>query len=115
MFTHYTEDPNCEVRDKTNTTRAKCRITPKKRVDGIVPSTKVGNLISAEHKKLYAESESRCGHKNEKIVQDDFANWIQSYPMKNERYIGHHDVFTKISCSVTEAGKNLHRQAERVS
>ena len=69
---------------KTKTTRARCRIKPKKRRDGIAPSTQFGDLTTAEHKILNVENASRCGHKNAVIVQDDFTNWIQSYPMKTE-------------------------------
>ena len=39
VFTHYPKDPNCEVCKMTKTTRARCRIKPKKRVDGIAFST----------------------------------------------------------------------------
>ena len=63
VFTHYPKDPNCEVCKKTEKTRAKCRIKPKKRVDGIARSTKFGELNTADHKILNVEDESRCGHK----------------------------------------------------
>ena len=53
VFTHYPKDSNCEVCQKT--TRASCRMKPKKRVDGIGPS--------ADHKILVVENEPRCRHK----------------------------------------------------
>ena len=55
--------PNCEVCKKTKPTRARCRIKPEKRVDGIAPSTKFGDLITVDHKILNVENGSRCGHK----------------------------------------------------
>ena len=64
------------------------RIKPKRRLDRITRSTDFGDLITADHKFLNVENESRCGHKNVVIVQDDFANRIQSSPMKDERHIG---------------------------
>ena len=73
-----------QPRKKTKTTRARCRIKPTKRVDGMSLSTKFGDLITADHKCLSVENEWRCGHKNATIEQDDFTNWIQSYPMKTE-------------------------------
>ena len=76
--------PNCAVCKKTKSTRARCRRKPQKHVDGIAPSTKFADLITADHKILNAENESRCGHKNGLIVQDDFTKWIQSYPMKTK-------------------------------
>ena len=81
---------NCEVCKKckkTKATRARCTIKPKKRVDGIAPS-------------------ERGKRQHAPIVQGGFTNWIQSCPLKNERHIGDNVVFTKISSSVTEAGKN---------
>ena len=66
-----------EVCKKTRTTRARCRIKPEKREDGIAPSTKFGDLITVDHKILNVENGSRCGHKNAPIVQDDFTNLIQ--------------------------------------
>ena len=50
MFTHHPKDPNCDVNKKTSTTRARRVITPEKLVDGIAPSTKVGDLITADQK-----------------------------------------------------------------
>ena len=55
-----------------------------KRVYGIAPSTQFGELITADQKILNVENESRCGHKNAVIVQDDFTNSIQSYPMETK-------------------------------
>ena len=72
VFTHYPKDPNCEVCHKTKTTRARCGIKPKKRVYGTAPPTKFGDLITADHKNLNVENESRGGHKNTLVVQYDF-------------------------------------------
>ena len=80
---------------------------PKNRVDGSAFSPKFGDLITADHKLLNVENESRCGHKNAPTVRDDFTNWIQSYPMKTKETMDTLSfVFTKIYSSVTEAGKN---------
>ena len=43
VFTHHPKDPICEVYKKT-TTRARCRMKPKKLVDGIAFSTKLGQI-----------------------------------------------------------------------
>ena len=47
MFTHFPKDPDCEICMKTNTTRARCRIKPQKRGDGIAPSSKFRDMITA--------------------------------------------------------------------
>ena len=64
-------------------------------------ATKYEDLITADHKILKVKSESRCGHRNAVILQDDVTNWIQSSPMKNEINIGYYVVFTKISHSLS--------------
>ena len=65
-------------------TRASCGKKPQKRVDGIAPSTKFGDIITADHKILNVENGSRGGHKNALVVQDNFTDWTQSYPMKTK-------------------------------
>ena len=105
VFTHYPEDPNCEVCKETNTTRARCGIKPKKRVDGIAPSTKCGDLNTADHKN------SERGKRVEMRIQKRFnrARWYHELDSelseKNERNIGDNVVFTKISSSVTDNWK----------
>ena len=84
VFTHYPKDSNCEVCKKTKTTRARCRIKPEMRVDGIAPSTQFGDLITADHKILNVENKSSCGHKNSLVVQDVFMNWILGHPMRTK-------------------------------
>ena len=65
-------------------TRARFRIKPQKRVDRIALSAKFGDSVTADHKIRNVEKESRCGHKDALIVQDDLMSWIQSYPMKTK-------------------------------
>ena len=75
---------NGEVFKKTNSTRARCNTKPKQRVDGIPPSTKFANLITADHKIPNVRNESRCGQRNALIVQNEFTNRIQSDPMETK-------------------------------
>ena len=90
-----------------------CGIKPKKRVYGIAPSTQFGDLITADHKILNVENELKCGHK-----RCNRARWLHELDpeLSNEhkRNIGNNVVFTKFSFCVTEAGKNLHTQFQRV-
>ena len=113
VFTHYPKDPNCEVCKKTKATRARFWIKPKKRVYGIAPSTQFGDLITAGHKIQNVENGLRCGHK-----RCNPARWLFELDPElsdgNKRNIGNNVVFTKISFCVTEAGKNLHTQFQRV-
>ena len=81
-----------EVCLMTTTARARLKMTNLRRVDGVAPYTKIGGLITAEHKILNVENEARCGHKNALIVQDDLTNWIQTCPMKTK------DTLETMSC-----------------
>ena len=62
------KDPNCDICLKTKITRASCR----RRADAVVPRAEnFGDLITADHKVLSEESESRN-------------QWLQSYPCKTK-------------------------------
>ena len=84
-------------------------------MDGIALSTHFGDMITADHKNLNEENESRFGHRNATVVQHDFTNFFQGCPMKNGRHVGDNVVFTKMSSSFAEAGKNFHRQFTVIS
>ena len=58
-YTHFPEDRNCEIRKRTKITRAPCR----RRNGGAVPRAEnVGDLITAYHKVLSENCESRNNH-----------------------------------------------------
>ena len=62
-------------------TRSSCR----GRAGTVVPSAEhVGDLITADHKVLSDESESRNNHRYAVVVQDLATQWIQSYPCKTK-------------------------------
>ena len=46
--------------------------------------TKFGDPVTGHHRIRNVGNESRCGHRNAPIVQDEFPNWIQGYPMKTK-------------------------------
>ena len=68
---------NCDVCKRTKFTRARCGIKAKRRIDAIAPSSKFGDLITADHKVLTVDSDAL-------IVQNDFTNWIERCPMRKE-------------------------------
>ena len=89
---------------KTTKTRPKRRGKPKMRVDGIAPSTKLGDLVTADHNFLNVENESRCGRKR----RSNRARWIH----KLNSELSDEDRKT-MSClqrfilSITEAGNQF--------
>ena len=81
VYTHFPKDPNCDICMKTKTARASCR-----RLAGtVVPSAAhFGDFITADHKVLSEESESRNNHRYAVVVQDLATQWLQSYPCKSK-------------------------------
>ena len=81
VCTHFPKDRNCEICQRTKITRAPCR----RRNGGAVPRAEhFGGLITADHKVLSENCESRNNHQHAIVVQDLATQWIQSYPCKTK-------------------------------
>ena len=81
VYTHFPKDRNCEICKRTKITRAPCR----RRNGGAVPRAQnFGHLITADHKVLSDNCESRNNHQCAIVVQDLATQWIQSYPCKTK-------------------------------
>ena len=81
VYTHFPKDRNCEICQSTKITRAPCR----RRSGGAVPrAEKFGDLITADHKVLSDNCESRNNHRYAVVVQDLATQWIQAYPCKKK-------------------------------
>ena len=81
VYTHFPKDRNFETCQRTNITRALCR----RRNGGAVPRAEnFGDLITADHKVLGENCESRNNHRYAIVVQDLATQWIQSYPCKTK-------------------------------
>ena len=81
VYTHFTKDRNCEICKRTKITRAPCR----RRNGGAVPRAEnFGDLITADHKVLSDNCESRNNHRCAVVVQDLATQWIQAYPCKTK-------------------------------
>ena len=50
VFSHFHNDPNCELCRMTKTTGAGCKNRPLNRAGGTPPPTTLGELITADHK-----------------------------------------------------------------
>ena len=81
VHTHFPKDRNCEICQRTKITRAPCR----RRNGGAVPRAEnFGDLITADHKVLSDNCESRNNHQYAVVVQDLATQWIQAYPCKTK-------------------------------
>ena len=79
MFTLFPKDPSCHDCRLTKITRGPYR---KRNNSQLHRAEKFGDLVTAEHKVLNEEGQSRNNHKYAVIVQDLATQWIQSYPCK---------------------------------
>ena len=80
---HFPEDRNCEICKRTTITRAPCR----RRNSGTVPRAEnFGDLITADHKLLSDNCESRNNHRHAVVVQDLATQWIQPCPCKKKNF-----------------------------
>ena len=81
VYTHFPKDRNCEICQRTKITRAPCT----RRIGGAIPRAEnFGDLITADHKVLSDNCESRNNHRYAIVVQDLATQWIQSYPCETK-------------------------------
>ena len=81
VYTHFPQDQNCEICQRTKITTTPSR----RRIGGAVPRAEnCGDLITADQKVLSEGCESRNNHRYAVVVQDLPTQWIQSYPFKTK-------------------------------
>ena len=81
VHTHFPKDRNCEMCKRTKITRAPCR---RRKGEAVPRADNFGDLITADHKVLSDNCESRNNHRYAVVVQDLATQWIQAYPCKNK-------------------------------
>ena len=81
VHTHFLKDRNCEICKRTKITRAPCR---RRNGEAVLRAANFGDLITADHKVLSDNCESRNNHRHAVVVQDLATQWIQAYPCKTK-------------------------------
>ena len=81
VYTHFHKDRNCEICKRTKITRAPCS---RRNGEAVPRAVNFGDLITADHKALSDNCESRNNHRYAVVVQDLATQWIQAYPCKNK-------------------------------
>ena len=105
VHTHFPKDRNCEICKRTKITRAPCR----RRNSGEVPrAVNFGDLITADHKVLSDNCESRNNHRYAVVVQDLATQWIQAYPCKNKDFTRNPEKLAKVPGTREETESHLH-------
>ena len=67
VYTHFPKDRNCEICRRTQITRAPCR---RRNGGAVLRAENFGDLITADHKVLSDNCESRNNHRHAVVVQD---------------------------------------------
>ena len=81
VHTRFPEHRNCEICKRTKITRAPCR---RRNGEAVPRAANFGDLITADHKVLSDNCESRNKHRYAIVVQELATRWIQSYPCKTK-------------------------------
>ena len=82
MFTLISQkNRNCEICKRTKITRAPCR---RRNGEAVPRAVNFSDLITADHKVLSDNCESRNNHRYAVVVHDLATQWIQAYPCKNK-------------------------------
>ena len=81
VHTHFPQDRNCEICKRTKITRAPCR---RRKGEAVPRAVNFGDLITADHKVLSDNCESRNNHRYAVVVLDLATRWIQAYPCENK-------------------------------
>ena len=92
---------------------ARCRMTPRKRVDLIGFFFKIRRLDHGRSQ-FWTWKSSRDADTQRYNRARWFHEWDSEWSDEDERDIGNNVVFTKISFSVTDVCNNLHKQSQRV-
>ena len=74
VYTHFPKDRKCEICKRTKITRAPCR---GRNGEAVLRAENFGDLITADHKVLIENCESRNNHRRAVVVQDLATQWIQ--------------------------------------
>ena len=81
VHTHVPKDRNCEICKRTKITRGPCR---RRKGEAVPRADNFGDLITADHKVLSDNCESRNNHRHAVVVQDPATQRTQAHPRKNK-------------------------------
>ena len=103
--THFPKDRNCEICKRTKITRAPCR---RRNGEAVPRADNFGDLITADHKVLSDNCESRNNHRYAVVVQDLATQWIQAYPCKKQDFTRNPEKLAKVPGTREETKSHLH-------
>ena len=79
LFTHFPEDPNCQVCQSCKPQRAHCKSSSAPGADGLPIPVNFADAITADHAVLNEDDKSRTEDRNACVILDRATQWLQSY------------------------------------
>ena len=79
IFTHFPKDPNCPICQANKPTRAYVQSKPGAEPDALPVPKAWGDAITADHKILNEDDQSRDHDRMACIILDRFTQWLQGY------------------------------------
>ena len=86
MFTHFPKDPNCPICNSCKRNRAYCKSKVHGEPDDLPEPKKFADAVTADHKILNEDDESRKQDRVALIVLDRFTKWLQGYAAKSKSH-----------------------------
>ena len=100
VYTHFTKDRNCEICKRTKFARAPCR---RRNGEAVPRAENVGDLITADHKVLSENCESRNNHRYAIVVQDLATQMGPLISVQNKNFSGNTKELAKVPGTRQEA------------
>ena len=105
VYTHSPKDRNCEICKRTKITRSPCR----RRNGEVVPrAANFGDLITADHKVLSDNCESRNNHRYAVVVQDLSHSIDPGISVQNQNFTRNPEKLAKVPGTREETRSHLH-------
>ena len=93
VHTHFPKDRNCEICKRTKITRAPCR---RRKGEAVPRADNFGDLITADHKVLSDNCESRNNHRYAVVVQDLAYSMDPGVSVQNKNFTGNSKKLAKV-------------------
>ncbi len=105
VYTHFPKDQNCEICKRTNITRAPCR---RRNGEAVPRAVNFGDLITADHKVLSDNCESRNNHRYAVVVAGSSHSMDPGVSVQKQNFTRNPEKFAKVPGTREETKSHSH-------
>ena len=105
VYTHFPKDRNCEICKRTKITRAPCR---RRNGEAVPRAANFGDLITADHKVLSDNCESRNNHRYSVVVQRSSHSMDPGVSVQKQNFTRNPEKLAKVPGTREETKSHLH-------